>query len=1002
MKPFYLLCYLLLCVAGAATCQVNYKWFSSINASQNTNRYIYHSTLNQVFISSLDGLNIYDGLETKAYFPGTHHMYGNNIQSDFFEDSTGKVWFATYEALNYYDPFRDDLDYTFMVDSFGDTLYQDYRAFQLSGNNLYMAADMQVFVYDVAKHSIIKSIQLDTLSKFPTDIILGHDKTLLFCLDEGGYEMYELVNNDQFTLIHKGEGLFSAYFKGASGRIWLGKIDGSLIQLDPWSGDILFDSPIAESRITGIEELAGDRLLVTIHPNEILEFNTKLQKINDRYIPRRSGTRESADYLSLPYIDQDSTLWVGCASQGIFFYNPSKQKFKHFLKADANQKPFNITRILPLEEGRHLIFTRRQGALVINQMGEILRDWHDLPDGTRNFTSICATQIEEHQFLFSSNDQLFLLNLDQGIIKKLRPEPSLPNLKFAQIEKLGNGKIIASCYSDLLMEIQLTGSTYTCKPYALLKQPIRATLYFKTDQVGNLYVSNNESTVIVLEPAPDGNHRFSYELPIQGGINSLLEDQDKSGIYLTNTRGLFYIHSDTKEITPIVDTNNILVQTIYAALPGKKGDIWLSTNRGLIKYFPANGSVKVYSKKDGLQADEFNTHAYFQTEDGGIFFGGINGLNFFYPEEVSLSVNEAPVYISQIKINDELDTTYRVPQFINRYELPHHRNTISFDFHAIDYADPSATRVKYRMVGVDQDYVESNSVRGFARYANLQPGKYIFSILGANADGVWNTTPREVEIVILRPFWKTWWFYAICFLTGIAIIYLTIRAYYQRKLERNNLLVREQALIIEKQRAIEHERNRIAAEMHDDLGSGLTTIRYLSDRALKQAKDAEESKQIKRIADHSNKLVRNMSEIIWAMNSRFDTADNLVGYLRRYASEYLEEHQIPLKFIAEAEHLEKIAMGGEKRRNVFLVFKEMLHNGVKYSAAERIEVRIEGNHQLHIEISEIGGKGFDPELAKEKGNGLFNCGKRMDSVGGQLTFEKTDEAMHIHIRIPLN
>src|SRR6187549_1419839 len=109
---------------------------------------------------------------------------------------------------------------------------------------------------------------------------------------------------------------------------------------------------------------------------------------------------------------------------------------------------------------------------------------------------------------------------------------------------------------------------------------------------------------------------------------------------------------------------------------------------------------------------------------------------------------------------------------------------------------------------------------------------------------------------------------------------------FQNETDKKDALLREQALLIESQQAIELERTRIASEMHDDLGSGLTTIRYLSDKALTQAKDAEEAIQIKKIADHSNDLVRNMSEIIWAMNARFDNADSLTSYLRRYASEY--------------------------------------------------------------------------------------------------------------------
>jgi signal transduction histidine kinase len=639
---------------------------------------------------------------------------------------------------------------------------------------------------------------------------------------------------------------------------------------------------------------------------------------------------------------------------------------------------------------------------VINQDGDILQHWLDLPDGIKNFTSTCATQIDDHRFLFSCNFRLYILDLKQQKIKILQPDPLYQNLNFIQLEKLENAKIIASCSKDYLLEIQLTQNAYSCKPYAQLKDTLASTGNFKTDQAGNLYVDIDESFVLVLEPSPDGGHRFSYELPVRGGVTSLMDARDKSGLYLTNTYGLFYIHTDTKKIDPITDQDNLLSQTIYAAIQDTNGEFWLSTNKGILKYSPANGRVKSYSKMDGVQADEFNTDAYLQTKEGGIFFGGINGLNFFHPEQVTLSTKEAPVYISQIKINDEADTTLRVPQFINQYIFPYKRNTISFDFHAIDYSDPAATRVKYKMIGVDQDYIESASARGFARYANLQPGHYTFSILGANADGVWNTVPRDVEITILTPFWMTWWFITLCILTGIVIIYLVIRAYYQRKLELNKQMLREQALIIEKQKAIEHERNRIASEMHDDLGSGLTTIRYLSDKALKQAKDAEESNQIKRISEHSNRLVRNMSEIIWAMNSRFDTAENLVGYLRRYASEYLEEHHIPMKFIASAEHLDKIAMGGERRRNVFLVFKEMLHNTVKYSGAERIEIEIKGNTQLEIHIAEIGGAGFDPALSLENGNGLYNSRKRMDTVGGQLIFEKTSEAMHIHITIPLN
>lgn len=224
---------------------------------------------------------------------------------------------------------------------------------------------------------------------------------------------------------------------------------------------------------------------------------------------------------------------------------------------------------------------------------------------------------------------------------------------------------------------------------------------------------------------------------------------------------------------------------------------------------------------------------------------------------------------------------------------------------------------------------------------------------------------------------------------------------HQNELDRKDSLLREQSLIIEKQQAIENERTRIASEMHDDLGSGLTTIRYLSDKALLQAKNTDEASQIKRIADQSNTLVRNMSEIIWAMNARFDNTENLTSYLRRYASEFLDEHNLSLEFVADEEH-NPVIIGGEKRRNVFLVFKEILHNTVKYSKANNIQITINSGDHYLIEIAEEASTGFDADASIQKGNGIFNCQKRMKSIGGQILFDRQIHRMKIIITVPVN
>ncbi|HMG15237.1 MAG TPA: histidine kinase [Saprospiraceae bacterium] len=240
-------------------------------------------------------------------------------------------------------------------------------------------------------------------------------------------------------------------------------------------------------------------------------------------------------------------------------------------------------------------------------------------------------------------------------------------------------------------------------------------------------------------------------------------------------------------------------------------------------------------------------------------------------------------------------------------------------------------------------------------------------------------------------------------LLAIALIWFIVS--YQRKkyayeLEKKDLLVLEQAHIIEKQELIEKERTRIASEMHDDLGSGLTTIRFLSEKALRNVKTVEESDQIMKISDYSNKLIQNMSEIIWAMNSRFDNLTNLIGYIRRYASEYLEENEIELEFEAVS-HPEEITISGEKRRNLFLIVKELLHNAVKHSKAAKIKIQLTTDDNFKISILEVGSIGFDRNQLISKGNGLYNMEKRIHNINGQLEFKQLNIGMLSCISYPL-
>lgn len=237
-------------------------------------------------------------------------------------------------------------------------------------------------------------------------------------------------------------------------------------------------------------------------------------------------------------------------------------------------------------------------------------------------------------------------------------------------------------------------------------------------------------------------------------------------------------------------------------------------------------------------------------------------------------------------------------------------------------------------------------------------------------------------------------------LSGILIWFVIT---YQKKkneyeISKRDQKLREQELIIQRQQALTAERTRIASEMHDDLGGGLTTIKFLSQKALRKIEDPNQKTQIQKIVNNAQTLVGNMSEIIWAMNAGFDTVDNLVAYCRRYAREYLDDHEIKLNFTVDG-NMDHHTISGEERRNIFLVVKEALHNTVKHAEATTVNISFDiKDDVLHLIIAD-NGKGLHDKHA-QFGNGLDNMKNRIEDIKGELKYI-TNEGLTIDIQVPI-
>jgi signal transduction histidine kinase len=980
-----------LCIVFGMAC--NQGWSQALclevkGISQGSNEFIYRSRADRLFIASLDGLNIYDGVHTKVYRPATHTMAGNNMQSPFFEDSLGRVWFSTYQALHFYDPSIDDLEYHFMVSPSGDTIHDNYKVFYLDDQYVYLKAGKEVFVFDIHTKSIRQSIPLNLQEvNFIQGIPKGND-IIVAAATQDTLSLYTLNRQFGFQLTYQAR-LATRELLVDGNKIWIGTGGGKIytVHADSLLLEHVYSTPTG--KCSDIHRLNDSLLIVADFSDTLYFFNERTNTLDHTLgMISSEGRNAPLSGISEIYLDRHSLLWIAPVGLGLHMHNLKGRKFHHLLEGN------DITLILPESHGRYVAQTRRNGIILFNKQGEIEKHWDKLPGEIKSFTSVNGIWMDRETLLFTEADTFFTINVNTGKIVPIAFEDPSEVDPF-HCQRLSNGRIVVSNENSVLYYLTIDKGFGRYTPYVDLTGKTNLTLHFQEDKSGNLYVSNDDINVLVLKPEPiSKSHVYSHTLSIPGGIKHIYDDIDQQVVYLACPGGLMRINKTTNAIEPVLDKQYLLAQTIYSIQVDKQGKLWLGTNSGLVCYDPATNSSHAYSRLDGIQWNEFNTSVCFQEADGLMWFGGINGLNPFYPEKIPIDTNPVRTMISSVRINDRADSSHLMPSWNKRYELPYDQNTIAFQFHAIDFARPQFARVRYKLEGIDEDYIESSAAYAEIRYPKLPTGEYVLSIYGQNGDGIWNKTPDEILISIGQPYWRTWWFIALVVGVVSGAVIMIVRGFYKRKFQR-------QAIVIERQQAIELERTRIAAEMHDDLGSGLTTIRYLSDKALMQASNTEEVAQIQRIADQSNTLVRNMSEIIWAMNSRFDNAESLIAYLRRYALEYLAEHQIPVTFNSHDVEDMPIAITGEKRRNIFLVVKEILHNTVKYSGAESVQMEISANGAFSLRIRELGGKGFDAYVARDRGNGLYNADRRMKSIGGVIEYEKKEESMDIALTVPL-
>jgi signal transduction histidine kinase/ligand-binding sensor domain-containing protein len=688
------------------------------------------------------------------------------------------------------------------------------------------------------------------------------------------------------------------------------------------------------------------------------------------------------DWIRFLFEDREGTLWLGAGSEGLVAVCPSK--------VETVYPPDHWQGCVPLSataDDDNGIWVGTEGAGLYHRLNT--GEWKHFgsSEGISNQFVWCVSEDESHQLWAGTwGGGVFVEQGDHfvtpaGLENVIVPMPAILHAR--------------------------DGVTWIGTASGLLRYQARTVKWF--DEKEGLKLPD----VRAIEEVKDGTVWFGM---VGGGLGRLQNGKVEqffkrdglSSDYLIclhlDTNGSVWIGTDggglcrykNGRFSKINSANGLPSNSINGIEDDEHGNFWISSNNGIFRVSQqqlnncADGGIDAvdcleYGLGDGmpsLQCSGGMQPSLCRTADGRLWFPTSGGVAVINPESIKINHLPPPVIIEEIIANGH--TVADHPQDKQKLRIPPGLQRFEFHYTGLSFIAPNKMRFQYRLEGWEKDWQDAANNKRFAEYSYIPPGDYTFHVRACNSDGIWNDTGASLEFTLLPHFWQTYWFRAVAVLVITALVagsgWLISRRRMRAKLER-----------IERLQAVERERTRIAKDIHDHLGANLTRISLLSQSVHGDLENPKQAgAQLDRIYDTSRELTRSLDEIVWAVNPKHDTLDSLASYLGNFAQEYLVSISIRCRLDVPLQ-LPHWPITAELRHNVFLAFKEALHNIVKHSGATRVAVSLSTDAAGFNVIIQDNGKGFDVAAAENnwetqrlgRGNGLKNLRQRLEKIGGR-------------------
>jgi ligand-binding sensor domain-containing protein/signal transduction histidine kinase len=978
-----------------------------------------------MWFATRDGLNRYDGNTFVVYKhnPNDPGSLSSNFIEDLIEDERGYLWIATNTGLNKFDPATE------LVTRY---LHDPNNPNSIGGAYVTsIARDSRGHLWFGVEDSGVDKLDLTTgtFTHYRNDsdgqfvgqnikVIAGSRGDIWFAGERGLFHLNPATGQIiRLPATRNGLGAENAY-EDEAGNLWM-------VANSPIVGLVKYDRqaervtkyPLSARAVGVLASTAnggsvnsnlvadGQNGLWVPSSEGLYYFDRRTERFAYRFQhdERNPDSLDSNAVLSV-YRDRGGVLWVGTENAGLNILNCRQEQFVPYRHRPGDPNSLSPGRV-------KAIYQEPNGVLWVGFFPRALNRFdrktgqitHYVPHPSDENTlgqgaNVDSIYKDAAGYLWVGGGGCGLDRFDErtGRFKHYRHNPDDPNSLISNnvytVYGDRNGHIwVGQQYGISRFDPATDGFTnyqpVPNNPVSLanwvwvIYQDRSGTMWAGTFGGALIRFDDKAKTFVTYTPDSHDPHRLNG-----GGITTIHEDRTGT-LWVGSFGGLYRYNRQNGAFTRYTESQGLPSSTIRCIQEDGLGRLWLSTQKGISRFDPQKESFRNYDVSDGLQSNEFSDGCY-QGSDGEMFFGGSNGFNAFFPENVRDNPYVPPVLITSFKIFNKpvpigvKSVLKKAIPYVDSLTLSYQDNVFSFEFAALSYANPQKNRYRYKLESFDRGWNEVGSKQRLATYTNLDPGKYLFRVQGSNSDGVWNEEGVSLPILITPPLWRTSWFRALCGAVFLAMLWLAYQ-FRVRQLQREFNMASEARL---------NERMRIARELHDTLLQSVQglMISFQAARNLLPGRTEESIRTLDKAIRAGDDAIAEGRDAIQGLRANPAVESNLEHLLTAAGKELARSSGVegePPAFRVTVEGARQ-PLSPLLQDEIYRIAREILRNAFHHAHASRIEVEIAYAPQLFRLRIRDNGKGIDRKVleagARQGHWGLPGVHERAKRIGARL------------------